>query len=158
MSPEKLHGITTEQFARYLQTNKLRATPERWEILKAVYELEGHFAYEDIERKVIETDRFPVSRATLYNTIDHLIRANLLVKHQFAGRIMYEAVVGREPHVHVICTQCGSCTEIAVDSLPALRLTGRKRMAHTHWTAYLFGECMKCGAAERKENKKTTKQ
>lgn len=153
MKPEELNNIVTERFAHYLRANKLRATPERWEILKAVYELKGHFGYDDIERKVVKTNKFRVSRATIYNTIDHLIRANLLVKHQFSGESYYEGVVGREPHVHVICTKCGTCTEVPCAEIPVEQFTGRRRMFDTHWVGYVFGDCAKCYAQEKKAEK-----
>ncbi|MDE7378400.1 MAG: transcriptional repressor [Paraprevotella sp.] len=158
MSPEEVNSIITDRFSRYLQTNRLRTTPERWKILKVVYELKGHFDYRTIERKMIEKERFRVSRATIYNTIDHLIRANLLVKHQFSGESTYETVVGKEQHVHVVCTKCGSCTEIPSTGLHVDMPTGKKKLFDTHWVAYMFGECTRCRSPKKKEEKKQTKK
>ena len=53
----------------YLEQNNLRKTPERFAILDAVYSINGHFTLDELGDKLNTEDRFPVSRATLYNTL-----------------------------------------------------------------------------------------
>ena len=52
----------------YLEENKLRKTPERYAILDAIFDFNGHFTLEELESKM-EIKNFRVSRATLYNAI-----------------------------------------------------------------------------------------
>ena len=53
----------------YLELNNQRKTPERYAILDAVYSMEGHFTLDELGDKLNGELRFPVSRATLYNTL-----------------------------------------------------------------------------------------
>ena len=72
---QKAKGLLDE----YIETNKCRKTPERYVILDAVSSMRDPFTLEDLDRKLSGELRFPVSRATLYNTM------NLFVKKHFIG-------------------------------------------------------------------------
>ena len=54
----------------YLEMNNHRKTPERYAILRAVYSIEGHFTLDELGEKMADEYKFPVSRATLYNTLN----------------------------------------------------------------------------------------
>ena len=74
----------------YLEMNKHRKTPERYAILDAVYSLDGHFTLEDLGAQ-LEKMHFPVSRATLYNTMHLFIELRLVVRHSLVDGTKYEA-------------------------------------------------------------------
>ena len=74
----------------YLKGTGHRHTPERSAILDAVYDQRGHFTLDELA-KVLEQRNFPVSRATLYNTMRLFIKLRLVVRHRFIGRTSYEA-------------------------------------------------------------------
>ena len=69
-------------FEQYLQSKGLRKTQERFAILDAIYSIDGHFTMEEL-LDVMTESRFHVSRATLYNTMELLTDAHLVIRHKF---------------------------------------------------------------------------
>jgi len=51
----------------------------------------------------MKNKKYRVSRATLYNTIELLLSANLVTKHQFGNNMaQYERSYGSKQHDHII--------------------------------------------------------
>jgi Fur family ferric uptake transcriptional regulator len=91
-----------ELFVSYLQEHKLRKTPERFAILKTIYATTGHFDMESLYKQMKE-EKYRVSRATLYNTIELLIDCKLVTKRQFGhNSAQYERAYKFGQHDHFI--------------------------------------------------------
>ena len=141
----------------YLEMNNHRRTPERYAILDAVYSMPGHFTLEELGEKLAVENKFPVSRATLYNTLNLFMELRLVIRHRFQGTTKYEACYDNNSHCHQMCTVCGKVTEVyspeiaeVIDNMPL------KRFRKDGFTLYIYGICSTCQAkiTRQKNNSK----
>jgi len=95
-------GVVKEKLTEYLEENNHRKTPERYAILEEIYRLDEHFDIDFLYNRFKEK-QFRVSRATLYNTLELLLEAGLVRKHQF-GKVQafYEKSYFNRNHDHII--------------------------------------------------------
>lgn len=148
--------LAVGKFQEYLRQHKLRKTPERFAILEAIYSADGHFSLEELHQKMVDECHFVVSRATVYNTVNMLVDAGLIVRHRLAEKAEYEkAVVTGSSHFHLICNKCGSIRELHNDKLMrALSEIKTGRFSAESYTLYVYGTCARCNSAINRKNKK----
>ena len=144
---ENVKATVKNILTSYLELNKRRKTPERFTILDAVYSITGHFTLEELGDKLNDEERFPVSRATLYNTLKLFMELRLVIRHRFQGSTKYEACYDNNSHCHQICTVCGKVSEFKSvkinDAISALHL---KRFRKDGFSLYVYGICSTCQA------------
>ena len=149
---ENVKATVRNILTSYLEQNSLRKTPERFAILDAVYSLEDHFTLDELSDKPNDEKRFPVSRATLYNTLKLFMELRLVIRHRFQGATKYEACYDNNSHSHQICTVCGKVTEFKSqkinDAIAALHL---RRFRKDGFSLYIYGICSPCQAKLTKQ-------
>jgi len=141
----KIYSEIRKKFTGYLTEKKLRKTEERFTILQLICTLNGHFDIVTLHDKLEEMN-FHVSKATLYNTVDLLVEAGLVVRHQITPlSIQYELRMLADTHQHLICTKCGEVREIRNQSLIAdINNLKVKRFTTEFFSLYIYGICSKC--------------
>jgi len=132
-----------EQFRDFLKRGKNRITPERFEVLDAALEHNGHFGADDlfIQLKNINSK---VSRATVYNTLELLAQCELIRKRNFGDNInRYENNYKKQTHDHLICVNCGKIvefTDIRMNKLP-IELSDKLGYEFDSYSFNIFARC-----------------
>lgn len=139
----------------YLEKCNHRKTPERYAILKAIYSSQGHFTLDELGQKLSEDYHFPVSRATLYNTLNLFMELRLVIRHRFQGATKYEACYAENSHCHQICTVCGKVTEVESPEIEqAISEMRLKRFRKDGYSLYIYGICSTCQSVITRKNNK----
>lgn len=132
-------------FDEYLAAHGLRKTAERKAILKQICRIHGHFNI-DMLYEQLEAINFRVSKASIYNTIDLLMNACLIVRHQFSTQfVQYELKNAAMHHHHSVCCYCGAVREIKIETMTRLfKETKIPKFTQEYFSMYIYGMCSKC--------------
>lgn len=114
------HKQATEIFRNFLVSGKNRITPERFEVMDAALDYDGHFGADDLY-VLMKNENSRISRATVYKTLELLVQCDLLSKRHFGENITrYESSFKRKVHDHLICMDCGRIVEFSEKQLSEL--------------------------------------
>lgn len=96
-------ATSIEECVNVLKSRGYKITPQRIEILKVIIGNKEHPTAEAIYKKVHE--QFPmISLATIYNTLDVLVKLGLIRKIEYENEARYDP--NPEAHINLICLKC----------------------------------------------------
>ncbi len=104
----------------------------------------------------LDEAHFHVSRASIYNTLELLMDARIVVRHQFSSQLVqYELQAAAATHHHAICSYCGAVQEVKDDRLTR-ELAHRRIPKFTYdcHSLYIYGMCSKCKFRMRMSQRK----
>jgi Fur family ferric uptake transcriptional regulator len=114
------HKQAREIFRNFLKSEKNRITPERFEVMDAALDYDGHFGADDLY-VLMKNKNSRISRATVYKTLELLVQCDLLSKRHFGENLTrYEGRFKKQLHDHLICMDCGRIVEFSEKQLNLL--------------------------------------
>ena len=132
-----------EIFRIFLKQGKNRITPERFEVLDATLEYDGHFGADELFIQ-LKNLKSKVSRATVYNTLELLAQCDLLSKRNFGDNLTrYESNFKKLTHDHLICVDCGKIVEFSEPRLGNIPLEISERLGFD-FDSYSFNIFARC--------------
>jgi len=137
---------TYDQLKRVLKKEGLRYTQQRQSVWDELCATNDHRDAEEIYLAIRQSG-LNVSRATVYRTIDVLVKNKMARKLELGdGRARYENKVNATHHDHLICIQCGKIEEFMDEVIESrqdeiVKKFGYKLVRHIHQLFIICSEC-----------------
>ncbi len=133
-------------FRRFLREQNLPVTPQRVAIAEVVLSATEHLSADEVA-SAVRARGATVGTATVYRTLDILVRSGLVVERDFGeGFRRFEAARDVPQHEHLLCTSCGRVVEFRDERLE--RITTLHAEAHgfarQRHRLVIYGVCSDC--------------
>ena len=138
-----IENTVVEKLRSFLKSEGLKWTPERISVLEEMSKSHEHLEAEELLARLRKKDS-KISRATVYRTLELLVKSGLIQRLSFEGnRGYYEYTYGVCHHDHMICVSCGKVIEFHDDIIEKHQSLISKEhrfeiIAHSH---QIFGFC-----------------
>jgi len=139
-----------DRFLQFLRDNGYLVTRQRRRIAEVIFDSKGHLSVEDIQ-ELLRQRKIPASIASIYRTLDVLIKSDLVVQHRFGKRFKrFEAIREDKHHDHLICTRCNQVFEFKNDTIEDLQVQVARehKFVITNHKLDLYGLCSKCAESK----------
>ena len=136
-----------KRFEQHLRKHSLKLTPQRKRIFDRVFATHDHFSAERLYDWLREEEGPQVSRATVYRTLDLLLKGSFVEALDTGqGELKYEHVMGHHHHDHMVCVECGRIEEFHDQRIEELQSEAAEKkgfvvLSHVH---RLSGLCRAC--------------
>ena len=144
-----------QELADYLRFKSKRNTPERNQLLEAIYSVDTAISADELSEEMSRSSRFRISRATVYNNLRLFEDACLIRKVFLNGKVMYERTDRNKGVIRLICGGCGKTTEMNSDKVRRqIAMMPTRRFNATSWVLNMYGMCSRCAAdLKRRQNR-----
>lgn len=145
MKTDIRHQVEQERMEEYIRLHRLRNTMERKRILEYICSLKRKFTAMEVS-DALKGEY--ISQATVYNTIQLLIKANIInaLRTQSSTRLLEFELMNHEVnHITIVCSRCGRQSEVK-----KLELSDRVLGLHypnfipRHSSIFVYGICKVC--------------
>lgn len=139
-----------ERFRRHLRDRRLPVTRQREAVAAVLFAAEDHPSVHDLARR-LKAAGHAVGTATLYRTLDTLVRSGMVLEHDFGeGFKRYEPVPPASAHDHLVCERCGRVVEVANDRLERMlrMMADEQRFLYRRHRVEVHGLCTACRARD----------
>ncbi len=137
-------------FGRYLRDQGLPMTQQRQAVAEVVFTSDAHPSVDEIDQQ-LRGRGDQIGKATIYRTLDLLVRSRLVEEHDFGeGFKRYEHRLSQRPiHEHLLCLECRTVREF--ESRELYGVENRVRREHgfvpLRHRLVIYGLCRACGEA-----------
>ena len=140
-----------EKFREYLASRPKtqRYTGQQRDMYKYIFSKHNHFDADTLIDEMKEA-KLPVSRATVYRTLNKLVDAGLLRRLELGPRMFYEHDYGYPAHDHMFCTSCHKVLEFQHPSMTTVMedVCRRENFRPDAHTFIIRGICADCNRAK----------
>ncbi len=134
------------RFQSFLGGQGLKLTSERTALVREIFATHYHFEADELLMKMKQKG-VKISRATIYRTLELLVRSGMVRRVQLGeDHYHYEHVTGNSHHDHLICTTCGTVIEFSDPVLEQRQreICEKKKFAPTFHNLQILGVCDSC--------------
>ena len=142
-----------DAFLAYLRDHNLPVTAQRQAIAEVVLCSDGHVSADEIERELWARGA-AVGTATIYRTLDVMVRSGLVVERDFGeGFRRFEPARDEPNHEHLICSVCGRVVEFREERLERMTmlLAEQHDFARQRHRLVIEGVCGSCRGTRNEE-------
>ena len=135
-----------DRFRGYLRDHHQPVTRQRDQVAEVVLHSDDHLSVDQIRRTLREQGSH-VGLATVYRTLDLLVKSGLVRAHDFGqGFRRYEAMPAQAHHHHLICLRCGRVEEFEHERLERMLpiIADEHRFQPERHRLEIYGVCHDC--------------
>jgi Fur family ferric uptake transcriptional regulator len=135
-----------DRFRRFLRDHHQPVTGPRERVAELVLTSDDHLSVAQI-RRALRDRGGAVGLATIYRTLDLLVKSGLVLAHEFGqGFRRYEAMPSQAHHHHLICVRCGTVAEFAHEHLERMLpiIADEHGVQPERYRLEIYGVCRAC--------------
>ncbi len=135
------------EFKKFLKRKNMKVTQSRLDLIDLIADYGKHFEVEELVSWIATKTNRSVSRSTIYRTIKLLQEFGVIKEViKLSNRTIYEFVVGKSHHDHLVCVECGKIIEFVNEDIEKLQdeVCERYDFQPMHHRLEIFGVCSEC--------------